>query len=64
MLVCYQFHIFTFYDSQISIPALPVSHLLLGEDGDEGDSEEEGGAGGGASTTVELEFDLKNYLQR
>lgn len=42
-----------------SIPALPVSHLLDGEDGD---SDEEGG--GATDGPRELEFDFKTYLQR
>lgn len=48
----------------INVLAIPAAHLL----GDE-DSDDEGGAGGGAggsgsSSVVELEFNLKTYLQR
>ncbi len=43
-------------------PALPVSHLLREEE--EEDSDDGGVTGGGASTSTELEFDLKTYLQK
>ena len=46
----------------VPIPALPVTHLM---DGEEGDSDNEGGgAGDGSGSTVELEFNLKTYLMR
>ena len=49
----------------VPIPALPAPHLLGGEES--GEEEEEGGGGatdGVSSGTVELEFNLKSYLER
>ena len=40
-----------------------MSHLL-GDEGSDSEEEEGGGAQGGTTTSVELEFDLRHYLQR
>ena len=56
---------------RLILPALPADRLLGawpggGESGDEDDYNEEGGDAGEGSkvTTVELEFNLKKYIER